>query len=822
MAPVLAEPAAARAQAGLLGRAFRVVAGAELRTVGVSADAAAAVLSAHVAQSQAVAAPWGALGFKMVSVIDRGALGFKMGGSLPPDNETTVGQLTGRHVLVRPPIYQAGTRARRELTVRAQRKYTAVKNPAPDPAACPVDPSQPLLDHVFRTKADVSGQYLGSPPARGREASARERDHQHERVCNRAAVGSLSANRIDLTPCKYQTGECNSLPCPTDPKNVRQPNKCVGAHSADDCPGSSRRARRRRASLRRASPTTGRRHRSHSWAIRSIGLWGSACLRRPRRCNIIIPPPSGIQMMDAPPYVGEAASGAQCPAAAGQAPPDEDDAADGAAAEAADDAAVVDSADDDAAADEESGPEVENEELAAIRRGRRPEPRGRRRSGSLSRPRRQAQAGAAAAGARGAEEREEDLTRHLPLWKIAVLSSERQEAELRQVVRRADRQRHFVDNRKAWQKQQAQARAASGAQPWIMEERREEWYYGRVFRNSLSEFREPIPDLRSFVAGIAHWNSGTHAEGQWWDVVRAPASKKVRYYYRGRLQEAFGWGSYYRGGCVVSSDAPFCEACPNNAVLDDGWAALTPAAFRAALDAADIIPDEEDGYVKNILDKRDGEVRAWGVPTWRDVSSDSVEMLRHRRFCWHDQFARQPEVRQWLHAANTREEWSSRDQLLSWRDIEWVMHDEEGGETAILKRDPASASGERKWHIKAGQHITLAEMFSHGCEMCSCHFLYARYLQQTIIITKRKHSESISLESEKLRNAKDVHWKGHGTQGAPVAPTHGVHHREGAPAFGSAQRGRNRVTEACSRKGSPQLPLALASAWNRVRARPGY
>ncbi len=474
--------------------------------------------------------------------------------------------------------------------------------------------------------------------------------------------------------------------------------------------------------------------------------------------------------MDAPPYVGEAASGAQCPAAAGQAPPDEDDAADGAAAEAADDAAVVDSADDDAAADEEeSGPEVENDELAAIRRGRRPEPRSRQRSRSLSRPRRQAQAGAAAAGARGAEEREEELTRHLPLWKIAVLSSERQEAELRQVVRRADRQRHFVDNRKAWQKQQAQARAASGAQPWIMEERREEWYYGQVFRNSLSEFCEPIPDLRSFVAGIAHWNSGAHAEGQWWwDVVRAPASKKVRYYYRGRLQEAFGWGSYYRGGCVVSSDAPFCEACPN-AVLDDGWAALTPAAFRAALDAADIIPDEEDGYVKNILDKRDGEVRAWGVPTWRDVSSDSVEMLRHRRFCWHDPFARQPEVRQWLYS-NTREErWSSGNPRLSGGDIERVMH-EEDDETTIPRRDPASASGERKWHIKAGQHITLAEMFSHGCNMCSRHFLCTTYLQQGILITKRKHSDSNSPEREKLRNAKKLHWKEHGTQGLPWHP----------------------------------------------------
>ncbi len=456
--------------------------------------------------------------------------------------------------------------------------------------------------------------------------------------------------------------------------------------------------------------------------------------------------------MDAPPYLWEAASGAQCPAAAGQAPPDED-----AAADAADDAAV--DAADDAAAEEESGPEVEDDELAANRRARRPEPRSRRRSRSLPRPRRQAQAGAAAAGARGAEESEEDLTRHLPHWKIADLS-EGEKAELRQVVRRASRQRHFVDNRKAWQAQ-AQARAASGAQPWIIEERREEWH-GQAFRNALSEWCEPVPDLRDFLAGLPHWNSGANVRGQWWDVVRALASKKV--HYRGRLQEALGWGGYYRGGAAASG-APFREAYPN-AVLDDGYSALTPAAFRATLHAAGI--RDEDQRVKNILNKHDGEVRFWGGPTWHDaVSSDSVEMLRHRRrFCWHYQFTRKHEVRQWL-CSNARGEWSREH--LSWESIEWAMQ-EEGGETTILKRDPASASGERKWHIRAGQHVALAEMFSHGCRMCSCHFLYTLYLQQVIFIQKRKHSNSNSPEHEKLRNAKKLHLQEYGTQGPPWHP----------------------------------------------------
>ena len=82
--------------------------------------------------------------------------------------------------------------------------------------------------------------------------------------------------------------------------------------------------------------------------------------------------------------------------------------------------------------------------------------------------------------------------------------------------------------------------------------------------------------------------------------MRALASKKV--HYRARLQEAV-WGD------GAASGAPFCEAYPD-AVLGDGWTALTAQAFEASKRSANIATD--DDYVKHILHKHDGEVRHWG------------------------------------------------------------------------------------------------------------------------------------------------------------------------------------------------------------------
>ena len=216
----------------------------------------------------------------------------------------------------------------------------------------------------------------------------------------------------------------------------------------------------------------------------------------------------------------------------------------------------------------------------------------------------------------------------------------------------------------------------------------------------------------------------------------ALASKKV--HYRARLQEAV-WGD------GAASGAPFCEAYPD-AVLGDGWTALTAQAFEASKRSANIATD--DDYVKHILHKHDGEVRHWGARWWTRVPDDYAERLTNVRF-WHYQFAKTSDGRRrlyWYH----ENQWEGN---LPLAEINWVLQ-AEGGETTLLKREGGSASGERgKWYIRGGNHVTLAELFNYGCQLCSCHFLYTLYLRQPIFVARKRHSESKTPEAMLMRNA---------------------------------------------------------------------
>ncbi len=451
-----------------------------------------------------------------------------------------------------------------------------------------------------------------------------------------------------------------------------------------------------------------------------------ALLRRPRRRQS---PPPAAQTEPQPSLLWEAASGVQCPPAAGQAPSSDVGRAPSNAVDAA----------DDAAGEEESGPELEDE-LAERRWGRRPATRTSRRPRSESRPARLAPAGAAP----GAREAEEDLTRHLAPWRIAQVP-DWQQAELREIVRRAARPRHFLDNRTPWR------RAAPGAQPWVIGERDGESEQTMVA--ALTAFCEPIPTMYELLRGIPHYNNRKRNKGELWNVVRALASKKV--HYRRRLQEALGWGPGGGAASGAASGAPFRQAYPN-AALDDGWSALTAEAFHRTLAATGMT--NEDEYVKHLLNKHDGEVRHWGAPSWLPVPPDYVFALRHHRF-WHFQFAKSGEVRRWLQDRCPRPGWKD---ALEWKDIDWVMQ-KEGGMTRLLRREPSSGGshsaffggGHRQWYIKAGHHVTLAEMFSHGCQLCSCHFLYTLYLKQTIFVAKRREPTSDTEVGTKLQFAKE-------------------------------------------------------------------
>ena len=120
-------------------------------------------------------------------------------------------------------------------------------------------------------------------------------------------------------------------------------------------------------------------------------------------------------------------------------------------------------------------------------------------------------------------------------------------------------------------------------------------------QRKLDFYCDPIPTWRQFLEGVTRRSDNPDNAGQLRSVVRALASNKQ--HYRWRLWQEL-WGPDAAPG------APLAEACPN-AVLGDGWAALTPDAFEASKRKAGV-PDDES-YVKHILEKHSGEARHGGA-----------------------------------------------------------------------------------------------------------------------------------------------------------------------------------------------------------------
>ena len=433
-----------------------------------------------------------------------------------------------------------------------------------------------------------------------------------------------------------------------------------------------------------------------------------AAILSARLSGALAGPPAGVAATSAWPHPAAAAAGIAPPAAdAGE---EEDPAQD-------------------------SGPDAEDDEPAEPREHavRRTRPR------SSSPPRPRDPAGAAPAlWAGGDEEEDADLRTRLSKAQIAELSDARK-AELRQIVKEEPPQHHFSDNKVAWR---AAALAASG----------EEWSLGphwernaELMQRALDAYCEPIPEPQAFLLGIAHRNSKEEYAGELWNVPRALASKKV--HYGTRLERAM-----FLSNGNAASGAAFHEAYPNG-VLDNGFTALTARAYMAHKAAAKIPCDAR--YVQHLLNKHDGEVRHWGARWWTRVPEDFVDSLSSERF-WHYQFTKSSQARHHLYARGTGR--------LTTQEIDHILT-LEGGETTLLKRvrDPASGGTRETWYFRAGQHVTLAELFNYGCHLCSCHFLYTLYLKQTIFVTRKRHSECTSVK----RNARSLHHLETGRYGLP-------------------------------------------------------
>ncbi|CAK0846652.1 unnamed protein product, partial [Prorocentrum cordatum] len=196
-----------------------------------------------------------------------------------------------------------------------------------------------------------------------------------------------------------------------------------------------------------------------------------------------------------------------------------------------------------------------------------------------------------------------------------------------------------------------------------------------------------------------------------------------------------------------------------SAVLGDGRAALTPDAFEASKRKSGV-PDDES-YVKRIFEKHSGEARHWGGRGWRDVPSEFVDHLCRVRF-WHRQCATSEKARDYLAWKN-----AGRDTgFLPLAEMKWILG-VDGGEAELLKRvEDDSASGETRC-IRTGQFVTLAEMFSYGRRLCSCHFPRTLHLRQPMLATRTGHSESQTAGATPKKNDRRLRYQETGRRGLP-------------------------------------------------------
>ena len=91
----------------------------------------------------------------------------------------------------------------------------------------------------------------------------------------------------------------------------------------------------------------------------------------------------------------------------------------------------------------------------------------------------------------------------------------------------------------------------------------------------------------------------------------------------------------------------------------------------------------------------------------------------------------------------------------------------EGDETSLLSRSMDPASGGWQWYFRTGSVITLAELLYWARNILTCFDLYTAYLQMPVLFHRRVHSVSHSEQSQKRRNAKQLHYQEHGMYGLP-------------------------------------------------------
>ena len=76
----------------------------------------------------------------------------------------------------------------------------------------------------------------------------------------------------------------------------------------------------------------------------------------------------------------------------------------------------------------------------------------------------------------------------------------------------------------------------------------------------------------------------------------------------------------------------------------------------------------------------------------------------------------------------------------------------------MKRTSESTAPGARQWFIRAGNYITLAELFAFAGNHLSCFDLYRTYRDFPPLIYKRFHTMSKSEYMERKHSAKTLHY----------------------------------------------------------------
>ena len=84
--------------------------------------------------------------------------------------------------------------------------------------------------------------------------------------------------------------------------------------------------------------------------------------------------------------------------------------------------------------------------------------------------------------------------------------------------------------------------------------------------------------------------------------------------------------------------------------------------------------------------------------------------------------------------------------------------EKQNDETAVLKRELDPVTGVYYYSIRAGNYITLAELFHFAMKDLSCFDIYNIYTSFPVWISRKLHSVSHTPWATKRRNAKNLHY----------------------------------------------------------------